>query len=168
MDDPSELLLIRGIWDHPEIYTGGCGTNQTPAAFQHRLGFGNSPFENPCYPFGLSNIVTTISNPRGLINILTADTNVLQMLPGVDGAIADDIVRVRQGPDGAGDPPSTDPGQILNAAGAPNADAAYCTVRSSAFRVDVTARIGDYQRDYVAILYRNSPGDIKVLSFYWR
>jgi general secretion pathway protein K len=170
MDDLSELLLVRGIWDHPEIYWGGSATNQEPAAFQQKLGLGNSPFQAPNYPFGLKDMFTTISGGR--INILTADTNVLQMLPGVDAAIAENIIKVRPGSDDADSTENgatfTNPGQILSAAGAPPADAAYCTVRSFAFEVHVTARIGDYQREYVAILYRNSPNDIKVLSFYWK
>ena len=170
MDDPSELLLIRGIWDHPEIYTGGCSTNQEPAAFQPRLGLGNSPFQTPCYSFGLSNIVTAISNGR--ININTADTNVLQLLPGVDDAIAENIVKMRAGPDGMDgtedDTPFSNPSQITMA-GAPAADANYCTVRGSAFEVHVIAQIPNVpERNYYAVLYRNSPTDIKVLSFYWK
>ena len=43
-----------------------------------------------------------------------------------------------------------------------------CTVRSSTFEVHVTAQIGDYKREYVAILSRNSGTDIQVLSFYWK
>ena len=169
MDDLSELLLVKGIRDHPEIYWGGSPTNRAPARFQQKLGFGSSPFETPDYPFGLTNIFTTISGGR--INILTADTNVLQMLPGVDGTIAENIIKVRPGSDDVdgteGSPSFTSPGQILSAAGAPPADAVYCTVRSSTFEVHVTARIGDYHRDYVAILYRNTPTDIQILSFYW-
>lgn len=170
MDDLSELLLVRGIWDHPEIYWGGSATNQEPAAFQRNLGFGSSPFQAPEYPFGLKDMFTAISGGR--INILTADTNVLQMLPGVDDAIAENIVKVRPGSDDADSTDNgttfTNPGQILSAAGAPPADAAYCTVRSFAFEVHVRAAIGDYHRDYYAILYRNSPTDIKILSFYWK
>jgi general secretion pathway protein K len=170
MDDLSELLLVRGIWDHPEIYWGGSATNQEPAAFQQKLGFGNSPFQAPDYPFGLKDIFTTISSGR--INILTAGTNVLQMLPGVDDAIAQNIVNVRPGSGGADGSENgssfTNPGQILGAAGAPAADAQFCTVRSFAFEVHVKARIGDDHRDYTAILYRNSPNDIQVLSFYWK
>ena len=43
IDDISELLLVRGILDHPEIYWGGCATNRPGPTFQHKLGFGNSP-----------------------------------------------------------------------------------------------------------------------------
>ena len=98
MDDLSELLLVRGIGDHPEIYWGGSATNHAPAAFQQKLGFGNSPFQAPDYPFGLKDVFTPISS--GHININTADDNVLQMLPGVDDATAQNIIKLRAGPDG--------------------------------------------------------------------
>jgi type II secretory pathway component PulK len=168
MDDLSELLLIRGIREHPEIYWGGSPTNQAPDRFRQKLGFVNSPFQVPDYPFGLTNIFTAIS--IGRINVNTADANVLQMLPGVDETTAQNIIKQRAGPDGedgtSDDTPFTNPGGIT-AAGAPAAAANLCVVRSSTFEVHVTARLGDYHRDYVAILYRNSPTDIQILSFYW-
>ena len=118
MDDLSELLLVKGIRDHPEIYWGGSPTNHA-----HRPGFNrnwalvNSPFQAPDYPFGLTNIFTAISNGR--ININTADENVLQMLPGVDEATAQNIIKLRAGPDGedgtADDIPFTNVGQLTNA-----------------------------------------------------
>jgi general secretion pathway protein K len=169
IDDLSELLLVKGISDHPEIYWGGSATNHAPAAFQQKLGLVNSPFQAADYPFGLKDLFTPIS--IGRININTADENVLQMLPGVDETTAQNIIKMRAGPDGvdgtADDIPSTSPGQIA-AAGAPPGDANLCTVRSTTFEVHVTARIGDDQREYTAILYRNSPTDIQVLSFYWK
>jgi len=168
MDDLSELLLIRGIREHPEIYWGGSPTNQAPARFQQKLGFVNSPFQAPNYPFGLTNVFTALSSGR--INVNTADENVLQMLPGVDETIAQNIIKLRAGPDGvdgtADDTPMNNAGQITTA-GAPAAAVSLCAVRSSTFEVNVTARIGDLHREFVAILYRNSPTDIQVLSFYW-
>ena len=80
IDDLSELLLVKGIAEHPEIYWGGSATNHVPAAFQRKLGFVNSPFQAANYPFGLKDIFTPLSTGR--ININTADANVLQMLPG--------------------------------------------------------------------------------------
>ena len=71
MDSLSELLLVRGIRDHPEIYWGGSATNYHPAAFQQRLGLANSPFEAPAYPFGLKDIFIPISD--GQVNINTAN-----------------------------------------------------------------------------------------------
>jgi len=172
MDDLSELLLVKGIRDHPEIYWGGSPTNRAPARFQQKLGLVNSPFQTPDYPFGLTNIFTAISN--GHININTADENVLQMLPGVDEATAQNIIKLRAGPDGEDgtedDIPFTNVGQLINAGLNQQFIAQLsriCTVRSSTFEVHVTARIGDYHRDYVAILYRNTPTDIQILSFYW-
>jgi len=169
IDDLSELLLVKGISDHPEIYWGGSATNHAPAAFQQKLGLVNSPFQAADYPFGLKDLFTPIS--IGRININTADENVLQMLPGVDETTAQNIIKMRAGPDGvdgtADDIPFTSPGQIA-AAGAPPGDANLCTVRSATFEVHVTARIGDDQREFTAILYRNSPTDIQVLSFYWK
>ena len=174
MDDLSELLLVRGVRDHPEIYWGGSGTNQEPAAFQgEKLGFGNSPFQAADYPFGLKDLFTTISSGR--ININTADTNVLQMIPGVDAVTADNIVKLRDGPDGveatADDTPFANINQLVQADVNPQLVAQLarvCTVRSSNFEVHVTAKIGDYQREYVAVLHRNSPTDIQVLTFYWK
>jgi general secretion pathway protein K len=168
IDNLSELLLIRGIRNHPEIYWGG-SSDQRPGAFRHKLGFGNSPFQAPDYPFGLKDIFTPFSSGR--INVNTAGTNVLQLLPGVDDVIAQNIVQVRAGPDGvegtADDAPFVNT-YSLSLAHVPPADARFCTTRSSTFEVHVTARIGDYHREYIAVLYRNAPADIRVLSFYWK
>jgi general secretion pathway protein K len=174
IDDMSELLLVKGILDQPEIYWGGAATNHAPAQFQHKLGFGTAPGQIPDYPFGLTNIFTPFST--GKINVNTADENVLQMIPGVDNVIAENIIKLRSGPDGVegteDDMPFTDPGAALQNAGlAPqlaSQAAAVCTVRSATFEVHVTAQAGQYKRDYVAILARNSGTDIQVLSFYWK
>jgi general secretion pathway protein K len=173
IDDLSELLLVRGIADHPEIYWGGSATDHAPAAFQHKLGFGNSPGQPADYPFGLKDVFTPIST--GLININTAGTNVLQMLPGVDASIAASIVQQRAGPDGVDGTDDDTPYrsvQQLTAAGVNPQIVSqlnrFCTVRSSTFEVHVTAQIGSYKREFVAILFRNSATDIQVVSFYWK
>jgi type II secretory pathway component PulK len=174
IDDMSELLLVKGILDHPEIYWGGAATNHAPAQFQHKLGFGTAPGQIPDYPFGLKNIFTPFST--GKINVNTADENVLQMISGVDNVIAENIIKLRSGPDGVegteDDTPFQDPGAALQNAGlAPqlaSKAAAVCTVRSATFEVHVTAQAGQYKREYIAILARNSGTDIQVLSFYWK
>jgi len=173
MDDLSELLLVKGIAEHPEIYWGGSATNHEPAAFQQKLGFVNAPNQAPDYPFGLKDLFTPISNGR--ININTADENVLQMIPGVDEATAQNIIKLRNGPDGVeatdDDTPFASINQLVTADLNPQLVAQLgriCSVRSATFEVHVTARIGDYHRDYVALLYRNSATDIEVLSFYWK
>jgi type II secretory pathway component PulK len=173
IDDLSELLLVKGIWDQPEIYWGGAATNHERAQFQHKLGLGTAPGQIPDYPFGLTNIFTPFST--GKININTADENVLQMIPGVDNVIAENIIKLRSGPDGVDgtedDVPFQNVGQLAAAGLNPqlaSLAAAVCTVRSSTFEVHVTAQIGQYKREYVAILARNSATDIQVLSFYWK
>ena len=174
IDDMSELLLVKGILDHPEIYWGGAATNHEPAQFQHKLGFGTAPGRIPDYPFGLKDIFTPFST--GKININTADANVLQMIPNVDNIIADNIIKLRAGPDGMDgtedDTPSSDPHMTLNNAGLADPLAAhsatYCTISSSTFEVHATVQFGDYKRECVAILARISGTDTQVLSFYWK
>ena len=43
----------------------------------------------------------------------------------------------------------------------------FCDVRSRTFRVDVTATVNSYTRYFTAILGRNGPRDVQLLSFYW-
>ena len=169
IDDLSELLLVRGISEHPEIYWGGSAPNRPPAVFQHKLGFGHSPGQAPDYPFGLVDIFTPVSTGR--INVNTADANVLQMIPGVDATLAQNIIKVRNGPDGAGDTPFTRVNQLAMAELNPQLISqliGICDVHSSTFEVHVTARVGDSKREYIAVLFRNSSTDIQVLSFYWK
>ena len=169
IDDLSELLLVRGISEHPEIYWGGSAPNRPPAVFQHKLGFGHSPGQAPDYPFGLKDVFTPVSTGR--INVNTADANVLQMIPGVDATLAQNIIKVRNGPDGAGDTPFTRVNQLAMAELNPQLISqliGICDVHSSTFEVHVTARVGDSKREYIAILLRNSVTDIQVLSFYWK
>ena len=112
-------------------------------------------------------IFTPFSN--GQINVNTADVNVLQMIPGVDAAMADAIVKQRAGPDGVDgtedDTPFSNPGQL---GGFGIRDTSVCGTRSFTFEVHVTAQLGDYKREYIAILARTSGTVIQVLSFYWK
>jgi type II secretory pathway component PulK len=164
IDDLSELLLVKGVT--PEMFYGGSSTNgSVPQQPQKpKLGLGNSPDQVPNYAFGLTNIFTAVS--RGLININTAGTNVLQMIPGVDNTLAAAIIQQRAGPDGVegtdDDTPFRNVTQIIPAAGRQ-----FCTTRSYTFEVQVTAQIGDSTRVFHAILYRNSGIDIQILGFYW-
>ena len=43
----------------------------------------------------------------------------------------------------------------------------FCDVHSYTFRVDVTATVNNYTRYFTAILGRNGPRDVQVLSFSW-
>ena len=168
IDDMSELLLVRGIWDHPEIFWGGSAPNHPGATFQHRLGFGTAPGQAADYPFGLKDVFTPFSG--GKININTADANVLQLIPGVDDSIADKIIMFRNGsvsPDGNATP-FQNVSQI-GSIGIPPPVAAqigrFCDVHSQTFQVTVTARIGDISRNYNAIIFRNGI-NVQVVGFY--
>lgn len=178
IDDLSELLLVRGVT--PDIYWGGVATNHTPAAFQNKFGRVGPAAQQLAYAVGLADLLTPISN--GKININTASLTALQMIPYVDEAIAAKIIELRAGPDGAegteDDMPAGAPGPLgsvrsmLGSAGMnpsvfPIAESS-CTTRSSTFEVVVDAELAGYTRKFYALLGRNSPRDIQILSFYWR
>lgn len=174
IDDLSELLLVKGVT--PEIYWGGVATNHPRAFFQARLGTIGSITDSGGYGVGLSDIFTPISNGR--ININTASFTTLQMVPLVDENVASRIIELRSG----GDPtlgavgPIGSPGfsvpDALVTAGLSRQAAQYAssffTVRSSTFKVEVDAQVAGYSRRFFAILARNSPRDVQVLSFYWK
>ena len=171
IDDLSELLLVKGVT--PEMYWGGEAGDHGPAAFQHKLGFGSAPGQEPNYPFGLKDIFTPIST--GKININTADANVLQIIPGVDANVAADIIKFRAGPDGQDgtedDTPFRSVSQLQAAGVNPqlmNQLGQVCDVRSRTFEVHVTAQLGSYRREYVATLLRNNPTDIEIVGFWWK
>ena len=172
IDDLSELLLVRGVT--PEIYWGGSATNHALATFQHKLGLGNAPGEAASYPFGLADVFTPISNGR--VNINTADKNVLQvLLDDQSGEIADSIIKSRAGPDGVDgtedDTPIVNLQQLAAAGVSPQVISQlgnYCGTRSATFEVHVTAQIGTQSREYIAVLWRNTATDIRVVSFYWK
>ena len=168
MDNISELQFIKGVT--PAMYHGGSVTNFQGAAFQHRhLGFGHSPGQTPDYPFGLETVFTPFST--GKVNLNTATETVLSVLPGVDTPTAQAIIKMRTeiGPDGSS-------GGLrslaqLNTLGiAPQVTQQlqrYADVRGSTYEVHATARIGDYSREYIAVLFRNGPS-VEVYGFYWK
>jgi type II secretory pathway component PulK len=171
IDDLSELLLIKGVT--PEMYWGGSATNHTPSVFQHKLGLGTAPGQTPDYPFGLKDIFTPVSSGR--LNINTADANVLQIIQGMDPAMAESIIKQRAGPDGVDgtedDIPYRNISQLNGLGLTPQFVSqinALCAVRSTVFEVHVQAQIGDHHREYIALLWRSSGLDIRVLNFYWQ
>jgi general secretion pathway protein K len=172
IDDLSELLLIKGVT--PEMYWGG-GSSNSPAPPQRpHLGFGHAPGEIPVYPFGLADVLTAVSS--GKINVNTADENVLQLIPGMDAAIAEAVIQARSGPDGVegteDDTPFQNAVGALQTAGLNPADAGrvanLLTTRSTTFEVHVTARIGDETREFTAIILRLTGNDVRVVGFYWK
>ena len=167
MDDISEMLLIKGI--SLPLFKGGSATNSQGAAFQHhRLGFGHSPGQSPDYPFGLADVFTPFSS--GKVNLNTASLTVLSVLPGVDTLTADAIIRNRSNVGEGGFGPLHDLSQLTALGIAPQAVGQlqrYAAFRGSTYEVHATAKIGDYSREYVAVLFRNGP-NVNVFSFYWK
>jgi type II secretory pathway component PulK len=163
-DDVSELLLVHGVLEEPEIYSSEYANVQSVDRF-------GNPIPSKQYTAHLVDIFTAISTAR--ININTADKIVLETIPGIDEAIAEQIIRVRSGPDGvdgtADDTPFANVGELASA-GIPQQAAPqvqrYCTVRSGTFQVQVDAEVGGSKRTYIAILGRNNQRDIQILSFY--
>lgn len=165
IDDLSELLLIKGITENKEIYSSEYANIPRYDRFGNQI----APKE---YAAHLVDVFTPIST--GKININTADSVVLQAIPGVDEALAAQIIKVRSGPDGVDgtedDTPFSNVGELATVI--PNQSASpqlqrYCTVRSGTFEVIVTAQIGVANpKKFHAILGRNNQRDIQILSFY--
>jgi type II secretory pathway component PulK len=115
-------------------------------------------------------LFTPISS--GQININTASAQVLQLIPFVDENIAQQIIEFRDG-QGTGFPtPFRNVGELINVPGIngqviPQLQR-YCNVRSRTFEAQIKVSIGAVTRHYYAIIARNSPTDLKVLSFYWK
>jgi general secretion pathway protein K len=155
IDDMPELLLVRGIT--PEMFWGPSATNYSPAAFQQKDRFGRL-IQAPSYPVGLVDLFTPFSSGR--INVNTASAEVLQMIPGIDENIAGIVVQQRdQAPYRSVNevpvPPQAMP-QLQR----------WGDVRSQTFEVEVMVQ-GSHRRFY-AVLKRNNPRDIQVISFYWK
>ncbi|MBI3414949.1 MAG: general secretion pathway protein GspK [Verrucomicrobia bacterium] len=159
IDDISELLLIRDIT--PEMFWGG-----QSGAGNHLLPHSSQPLargrrrlsrdETDLPPrVGLADLFTAISARQ--INVNTASAEVLQLVPGVDPLMVQNILRHR------GEFP-IGPGEL--AALMPGVGQALFSVRSFTFEVTVDAEIAGVKKQYKAMLRRNSPNsprDIQVL-----
>ncbi|MBI3880305.1 MAG: general secretion pathway protein GspK [Verrucomicrobia bacterium] len=171
LDDLSELLLIQGIT--PNMYWGPrAPSHQNQGRLTKRGGL--IPAEEPVYPVGFVDLFTTLS--ARFVNINTAPSETLQMIPGIDANMAAGIIRHRAGPDGAegtdDDTPFRSVGELINVPGMTSQAVQFVSqrqifsVRSVTFEVTVTAEIGAARRDFVAIIRRASVRDLQVLSFY--
>ena len=170
IDDLSELLFVKGVT--PEIYWGPNSTNHPVNLFQAAQTLKTGLL--PTATAGLADIFTPISSGR--INLNTASSLTLQMIPGIDANMAAAIIRMRSGPDGIDgtddDVPLRQPGgqDLVNiglSSQAAQAMSQYCDVRSSTFDVTVDVEVGVSRRRYHAMLKRNSPRDVQILTFRW-
>jgi hypothetical protein len=179
IDDIKELLLVKGIKDHPEIFWGSNSTNHTTSAYE--LKAQNSPFlrdrEQPNYPFGLYDVFCA-GGQR--LNVNTAPPNILKMIPGIDETMADEIQHRRAGVDGVDgnedDATFNSPSEIFQGPGPGSAVPpglsvpTLLDVRSTQFEVKVSCEISGYTKEYTAILWKNptKPTDLQVRQFYWK
>ena len=174
IDDLAELLLIRGIT--PEMYWGPSGKNRTGqlVASGATTYYGRGGEQTSSV--GLVDLFTPLS--AGLININTASTQVLQLIPGFDSGLAQSVVATRAGPDGTDgtedDAPFRSVGELINVPGMVpqllQQLQGTCNTRSLTFEVQVEANINQYKRQFVALLRRNptNPRDIQTLYFHWK
>jgi general secretion pathway protein K len=172
IDDLSELLLIKGIT--PGMYYGsGAGGAALRQALPMSSRFNSRFEEEPSYPIGFVDLFTTVSGGR--ININTASAEVMQLIPDVDGGLAQAIITTRAGPNGVegdvDDMPFRSLGELANVPGMHPQIAGlfnrYFGTRSSTFEVTVETQIDTVKRTYYALLRRNGP-QILTLYMYWR
>jgi hypothetical protein len=179
IDDINELLLIKGIKDHPEIFWGSNSTNHFTSAYE--LKAQNSPFlrdrEQPNYPFGLNDVFCA-GGQR--LNVNTAPVETLKLIPGIDEGLAEMIQHNRAGVDGVDgnedDAPFNNYSEAFSrgVGGAPpppnSSFATLLDTHSWQFEVKVDCEISGYHKQYTAILRRtpNKPQDLQVLQFYWK
>ena len=168
MDEVSELLLVKGMT--PELYWGMQSTNHPSPIFQRQVVTANGI--RPASSQGtvaLRDLLTTTSS--GVINILTASPSQLQVLPQVDETLAGQIVQLRGEHDAAAGLAYANPAELLSytSLGKDFAQqiAPYCTFRSTTFEITVLVQVGLAERTYFAVVRRNSPNDIPILSMRW-
>lgn len=173
IDDITELLLVNGVT--PELFWGPSGTNRSaPVQSLYSPNRELGRVGQVSYPVGFYDLFSTLSGRQ--ININTASAIVLQLIPMIDENMANSIIMARAGPDGVegneDDMPFRHAAELRNVPGVDQrllSDAAkFFTVNSGTFEVQVDARIGNYRRQYIAMLRRNNPRDIQILYFYWR
>ena len=173
IDDLSELLLVHGITEQPQIYSHIYASPMASLITKNNR-VNASKFEQVVYQTSLVELFTTLSS--GQINENTADTKVLQIIPGMLPDWADAIVAGRVG----GDPINTDDDgyrtvSMPNVPGVQNPIppeiwptlAPYLTVQSVFFKVNVKIDLAGGVRTYHAILQRKSPRDIQMLAMDW-
>ena len=175
MDDVSELLLIKGMT--PEIYWGSGRTGVIPGGGAHASSRATTMVEGSGEHLsaGLVDLFTTISGAGPAVNVNTASAEVLQLIPGMNAALARSIVDTRAGPDhvdGTEDDTPFERREDLATVGGMDAGMIgalgnLVTIRSSVFLIKVEAKIGKYVRHYEALVHLRNAQDVSILYFRW-
>jgi general secretion pathway protein K len=190
IDDLTELLLIKDIT--PKMFWGNSTNQLAGTMMTSAVGVEE---EEPDYPIGLVDLFTPISGipipgnrSKFCININTASSYVLQLLPGMDLNRVQSIMEFREGPDRIDgtwdDEPFTNIQELRNVPGFQSAEALanagrFLSVRSATFEVTVTAEMRGLRRTLVAVLRRlapdqagaqnaDKPEGIKILYTFWK
>lgn len=172
IDDLSEMLLIKGVTTG--MYLGNNGGAGRSGGMRHvRPQDRREGEEEISYPLGFVDLFTAISGR--FININTASATVLQLIPDVDGNMAQAIITTRSGPDGVegneDDMPFRSIGELANVPGMNpqivQMFSRYFSTRSTTFEVKVNARIDQARRTYHALLRRVSQNQLVVLYMWW-
>lgn len=166
IDHLSELLRVAGVT--PEMYWGP-KVHQSKSPRPQTAETGRFDEEKRrTYPVGLVELFTPVS--ARFININTASSEVLQLVPGVGPNVAQEIVRRRAGPDQEqgtyDDMPYRSSAEIPLPGMSANRRkrlSQIFSVRSLHFKVEVTARIGSLEETYVALVRRSSPNNVHTL-----
>jgi type II secretory pathway component PulK len=161
IDELGELLFIRGVT--PEM----C-----------RISMPGAPSSGPVPMSGgssLCDLFTVLSS--GGININTASSQVLQLLPGLDANLAEGIVLMRAGWDGVDgtedDVPYRSAGELINVPGMVpqfvQQLSGVLKTRSLIYEVFVEVKINNYVRRYSALVRRDPtrPGELETMTFHW-
>jgi hypothetical protein len=170
IDDITELLKIKGVT--PELFFGG--GYQVSGFRGGGAGFGSAG-SGSGGGSGLVGVFCALST--GQVNINTAPEPVLALALGGDQVHAQEIIKIRAGPDGQegtfDDDPARNLGEIAKLLGPGGGGGAGAqlgtqwTTVSSHFLVQVAAEFGNTRRRYVATIRRGgqTPRDFQTLIF---
>jgi DNA uptake protein ComE-like DNA-binding protein len=156
MDDITELWSVKGV---KELIERGQENAATAAGTlpRHNLGLGHAlaGADNQVITFDdFTKYFTTLSS--GKIDINTADADSLMLIPGMDQQSAESIIKFRSGVSGQdGETPIQNPGQLAAAGVDPRVAGQigqFTTVKSSVWEVHITAHIGEFAREFVAVV----------------
>ena len=160
--DPDENPGLNGAESddylgEPEPYYAKNGPLDHITELKMVMGFKDDPVAYEIF----AKHFTAISG--GLVNINTTTAEVLELLPGMDPIIAQDIIGFRS------EQPYQSVGDINQIAPPEFTDGIreYLSTQSATFEVEVTAQVGnDPPRKYRSLLRRVSLQDIRILYFH--
>jgi general secretion pathway protein K len=164
IDDPVELLMVRGIT--PELYFGaGAGVSASSISGIGNVRRAGQPVVSGS---GFRELFVAVSGPQ--VNVNTAPVEVLQTIPGIAPDVAAGIVQTRAGFDGVDgnedDLPFRNVGELINVPGVTRGMVGqmqrFFNVRSMTFEVRVQVEVGSYRKTYIALLRRLGGRDVQI------